>query len=467
MRGVFKQQVLAFALLVSGPAQATNGYFLPGFGVKSLGAGGVGIALQADALSLAANPANAAHTGFRGDLGLSLFNPIRKSSTGPATGLLSTDDDGDGLNDQNGLPTTGGLGFDGASKSGNPLYLLPDMAFTLPVSEKLSVGFAVVGAGLATVYKQNVFSRGPIPPTENGGPDDSVGVELIQLIVPVTAAYKLTEQHSVGASLNLAAQRFKANGLGQFVRFRTSIDNAHLTNQGYDYSYGAGVRLGWLSKFMQDRVSIGATWSSRTYMTKFDKYRGLFAEQGDFDIPENYGIGLTIKATEKLTAAFDVVKIKYSDINSVGNPGPGTYNGSGISEATLTGVGGVFGAQTSPLELGNNDGLGFGWRDMTVYKLGFIYDATDDLTLRAGYNYGKSPVRNDQLVFSALAPGIVEKHFSVGLTYQMKGDLDWEISGAYMYVPNKTQEGCAQALVDCVSFSLSEHILGVGFGVKY
>lgn len=88
--------------------------------------------------------------------------------------------------------------------------------------------------------------------------------------------------------------------------------------------------------------------------------------------------------------------------------------------------------------------------------------------LRAGYNYGKSPVRNDQLPFSALAPGIVEHHYSVGFTKQMKGsDLDWEISGAYMYAANNTQESCGQAVVGCVSYSIRQHYLAVGFGVKY
>lgn len=450
MRFVLKSAAITVACLVAYPASATNGYFLPGFGVKSQGAGGVGIAVQADSLSQAANPANATQTGMRGDLGLSLFNPERKATTGPD---LAANPEG-------------GFGFGASSQSGNRLYLMPDMAFTMPLDERLSVGVAVVGnGGMNTTFKPNIMASPFFANTPDGQPDSLVGVDLMQIIMPVTAAYKLTEQHSVGVSLNLAAQRFKANGLGQFGLFGISSSPNHLTNNGYDYSYGAGVRLGWLGKFMDDKVSLGATWASKTYMSKFDKYRGLFAEQGDFDIPENYGIGLAVKPVDNFTVAADVVRIKYTGVASVSNAGPGTAGGSGVSQPQVLAL--AFAPSTAAQKLGNNEGMGFGWMDMTVYKLGFIYDVSPDLTIRAGYNYGKTPIRNDQLVFSALAPATVEKHYSVGFTKQMKGEMDWEISGTYMYVANNTQSGCGQAVVDCVSYSMHQHILGVGFGVKY
>lgn len=472
MKNVLSKTILLSSLMVS-QAQATNGSFLPGFGVKSLGAGGVGIAMQEDALSQVANPANAVHTGMRVDLGLTFFNPERKGTTGTATGLPSEpDNDFDSINDETGFPVSGFGVFNSGGQSGNRLFLMPDMAFTFPFSERLSVGFAVSGVGGGnTQYKSNPFGivNSLVP---NGSTTDKAGVDLIQLVAPITMAYRLNEQQSAGISLNFAAQRFKANGLGQYAAapgglgFGISADQAFLTNQGYDYSYGAGVKLGWLGKFLDDRISIGATWASKTYMTKFDKYRGLFAEQGDFDIPENYGLGFAVKPIENLTAAFDVVRIKYSGVASISNPGPGTYGGSGINEL-IVGSTTIGPFNNGPLQTGNDQGFGFGWKDMTVYKLGLIYSVNQDLVLRAGYNYGKSPIRNDQLAFSILAPAVVEKHYSVGFTKKMKGDLDWELSGAYMYVAEETQEGCGQAVVGCISFSMHQHILGLGFGVQY
>ena len=69
-----------------------------------------------------------------------------------------------------------------------------------------------------------------------------------------------------------------------------------MTNNGYDSSVGWGVRLGYTGKITPD-CTLGATWASKTYMGEFDKYRGLFAEQGDFDIPSNFGVGLAWQAT--------------------------------------------------------------------------------------------------------------------------------------------------------------------------
>lgn len=465
--------VVLLSGMIPGMALATNGYFLPGVGVKSQGAGGVGIALQADSLSQAANPANLGGTGMRGDLGLSLFNPERFSAVGDSTGLPP---DPDGLAGGFNFGTAGQLAT-GASQSGNRLYLMPDMAFSMPLSEKLSVGFAVVGnGGMNTTYKENIFGLGggadgeiETGPAKWGGRRDALGIDLMQVIMPISVAYKVVPEHTLGASLNLATQRFKANGLGQFASFGISSDPANMTNNGYDYSYGAGVRFGWLGKFADERVSVGATWASKTYMTKFDKYKGLFAEQGDFDIPMNYGLGIAVRATDNFTAAFDVTRIIYSGVKSVSNAGPGIDGGSGVTQDYILNEIADAGDKYSehPMALGQDEGMGFGWKDMTIYKLGLIYDATDRLTLRAGYNYGRMPIRIDQAVFSALAPGVTEHHYSVGFTYQMKGELDWEISGAYMYAANKEVRSNQQAVVDQVWYKMHQHVLGVSFGVKY
>ena len=39
-------------------------------------------------------------------------------------------------------------------------------------------------------------------------------------------------------------------------------------------------------------LTLGATWQSKTKMSRFDKYSGLFADQGSFDIPANSTVAL-------------------------------------------------------------------------------------------------------------------------------------------------------------------------------
>ncbi len=280
----------------------------------------------------------------------------------------------------------------------------------------------------------------------------------MQLLVPISLAYKVNEDHAFGASLVLAETRFRAYGLEAFSNFPGVPSNsAFVTGNGFDYSYGAGVKLGWLGEFMDDKISIGLTYASRTWMTNFDKYKSLFAEQGDFDIPENYGIGIAFKPVKNLVVAADVVRINYNDVASVGNPGPG-INPGGLG---TNGIPSLKGPDPSK-RLGKDDGMGFGWENQTVYKFGVQYGVNNRLQVRAGYNYGKSPIPDDQVTFNLLAPATVEKHYSLGFTYKANENL--EVTGTYMYVASHSQTACNQNIVDCATFDMHQNLLAMSFG---
>lgn len=436
MINAIKKTAIASLLMAAMPVYATNGYFLPGFGIRSQGMG-VGIAYGRDSLSTAANPANAVNTGMRGDMGFAVFNPERHAAVGSDAGQVSP------------------FLFNGSSESESKYFIMPEMGFSMPLDDRLHVALAVVGnGGMNTTYPSNLFSYfGVVPPK-----DSKLGVDMMQLLVPITAAYKLNENHAFGASLVLAETRFRAYGLDAFKLFDQSFgysitaDPDHLTNQGFDYSYGAGIRLGWLGNFMDDRLTVGLTYASKTYMTKFDKYRGLFAEQGDFDIPENYGIGIAIKPVKNLVIAADVMRINYSNVASVGNMGPGLPYGTA----------GVYSIANPAQETGNDQGMGFGWHDQTVYKLGVQYGVNNRLLVRAGYNYGRTPIPNDQLTFNVLAPATVERHYSVGFTYRANENL--EVTGSYMYAASHSQKNINQSILGGVEFDMHQNMLGMTFG---
>lgn len=446
MRFNLKHAALAAACLAALPAHATNGYFLPGAGFRSQGMGGVGIAYGRDSLSIGTNPANIVNTGMRGDLGFGVFNPERHAALGASAG--------DGTNSP--------FGFDTASESDNKYFIVPEMGMTMPLTENLHAGFAVVAnGGMNTTFRTNIFSSSTISP---GTPpaDQAVGVDMMQLIVPLTVGYRVNDTHSFGASLNLAETRFRAYGLGEYLFFDNffgpvTADQGRLTDNGFDYSYGAGVRLGWLGEFMDKRLTFGLTWASKTYMTKLDKYRGLFAEQGDFDIPENYGIGIAVKPVKNLTIAADVSRILYSNVPSIGNPGPNGINGPMGVPSFATAIN-----NASLYELGNDEGMGFGWKDMTIYKVGINYGVNNRLQVRAGYNYGKTPIPNDQTTFGTLAPATVERHYSVGFTYKANEQL--EVSGMYMYAASNTQNATGQNFVNNVQIDMHQNVFGLTMG---
>jgi long-chain fatty acid transport protein len=439
MRFALKHAALVAACMAAFPAHATNGYFLPGFGIRSQGMGGVGIAYGRDSLSTAANPANAVNTGMRGDMGVAVFNPERYGSNADSV--------------------TGDF-FDFSSESATKYYIMPEMGFSMPLDDKMHVAMAVVGnGGMNTTYTTNLFSFFGTPPA-----DQKLGVDMMQLLVPITAAYKVNENHAIGASLVLAETRFRAYGLDAFKAFPILSDPDKLTGNGFDYSYGAGIKLGWLGEFMDDKLTVGLAYASRTYMTKFDKYNSLFAEQGDFDIPENYGIGIAIKPVKNLVIAADVLRINYNDIASIGNPGPGPDpDGFGpLSGIPALDYGVACPDAANPYCTGRDEGMGFGWESMTVYKLGIQYGVNNRLQVRAGYNYGKSPIPDDQMTFTLLVPASVERHYSVGFTYKPNDML--EVTGTYMYVASNSQSATGQNIVGDTTFNMHQNLFGLTFG---
>ncbi|TCV83393.1 OmpP1/FadL family transporter [Sulfurirhabdus autotrophica] len=419
--------VAAIAGLLIAPinALATNGYFMIGFGAGSTGMGGIGVTSPQDSMCVGGNPACLGEfISPQFDMGAGIIKAERYSGTN----IMGAGD-------------VAKFGPNGVTVwSDVNTYLLPGMGFVFPFTEQLSIGIAALGnGGAGTNYKTNFFS----------GTNDRLGVDLVQLIVPITAAYKLDATHTIGASIVPASQRFRANGLHSFDAF--SSDKEHLTDNGHDYVNGLGVRFGWTGHFFDNKLTLGATYASKVYMAKFEKYKGLFAEQGTFDIPENYAVGIAIKPIENLTVALDVQQILYSGVSSVGNRGP-TPTVLGVTSCDQTQP--VTANNCGGTSLGADNGAGFGWKDQTVYKLGVAYNnafpslvGANKLTLRAGVNYGKTPIQQDQLLFSLLAPAASEWHYTAGFTYSL-GDQsimgfgsEGLISGAWTHAPMVRMSG--------------------------
>lgn len=467
----FALGTLAAALLLAHtPAWATNGYFMPGYGYRSMGMGGVGIAYGVDSLSIGANPANIVNTGMRADMGMGVMKAERYARVGDSAAQF--DNCGGGSSAI--LHCNPGLFFDSGSTSNRDWFLLPEMGMTMNLTESLHAGIAFLpNGGGSTVYPENFFNFKFGGMVDQPGAAATLGGELMQLLVPITVGYKINEHHAVGVALDLAVQRFRMYGLQSFqafsqkYNFSISADPDHMTNQGYDYSYGAGVKLGYLGNFMDDKLSAGVSYTSRTYMTKFDKYRGLLAEQGDLDIPANYGVGFAYKPRKNLVFAMDVNRIEWSSIAALGNRGPGSsnltgrYPQQGPRNVAIDGIPSV----TNPsLATGNDQGMGFGWKDQTIYKFGVNWGVNERLQLRAGYNYGKTPIPDDQLTFNTLLPVTTEKHYTVGFTYKASDEL--EITGTYMLAPETSQHSpnLRQNVVGAVDIGMKQQMLALSLG---
>jgi len=419
--------VLAFTgLAAPGMALATNGYFSHGYGMKAKGMAGVGIALPQDAMAAATNPAGMAFVGDRLDVGVDWFRPIRDAEIAPE-GLVP--------------PVTGD--FNGSDQKN---FLIPEFGYNKMLGWNMAVGVAVYGnGGMNTNYDNGTPPFGGIP-FFNLFSGRRTGVDLSQLFIAPTFAYKISKDHALGVSLNLAYQRFRADGLTAFTA--TSSSPSNFTDRGHDSSTGWGIRIGYTGN-LTDAVTVGATYQSRTWMSKFSKYKGLFANQGDFDIPENYGIGIAVKATPKLTVAADIQHIKYSSIDSVGNPFANFWLGGNL--------------------FGSDNGAGFGWNDMTIYKLGVSYAWSDKLTLRAGVSTTKQPIPKSEGLLNMLAPGVVENHLTLGATWAVTPSS--ELTLAYMHAFSKTVKGSGFPFLPSPPFGVNlkmyQDSLGIAYGLKF
>lgn len=417
-------------------AQATDGYFAHGYGMKGKGRGGASTAMTDDAFGGAVNPATMAFAGERLDLGLDWFRPQRSAKR---------------------EGSAGGTGFLDASVHGNETenFFIPEFGYNTMLRPDLSLGVTVYGnGGMNTDYPGNGLDQGVcMGGAPNGVPANilcgsgNLGVDLAQLIIAPTLAWKFNPSHSVGISPLIGYQRFKAYGLQPFAAI--SSDPANVSNNGYDDAWGFGARVGYFGQ-ITPAFALGVGYSTKIDMSEFDKYRGLFAEHGDFDIPENYSVGVAFKATPKLTIAADYQRILYNKVKSVGNPS----NVPGVGDAAL-------GASSSS--------IGFGWQNVDAWKIGVEYQWSSSLTLRAGYNKSDNPITARDVTFNILAPGVIEEHVTLGFTYGFSKTT--ELTMAYMHAFENSVSGPANnpnfPVGGTETLTMSEDSLGIALGWKF
>jgi long-chain fatty acid transport protein len=459
-------------LATSTSAFATTGYFALGYGAKSMGMVGAVVSNPQDTISAAANPASIGLVPEGWDVGMRFFSPIRD-------GKISTSVVGAGTDF---VPPPG---FDVEDESRRNLFLIPSIGITKALSDRLTFGFAIYGnGGLNSTYDDNIYDQtaavlfnplGPnaTPPGVGTGTPQTgkLGVDLAQSIQAFSLAYKANESHTVGASLLVGVQRFSARGLGNFSCLTSSVQasgangcattgypqppsvpSPYLTGNNSDWAYGAGVRVGWIGQ-LTPAVTLGAAVASKVYMTEFDDYKELFAEQGDLDIPANFTVGVTFKATPKLNVSFDFQRILYEGVNSISNAGP------------VPTAGGPFYSPPATGPLGDDNGLGFGWEDINIYRLAFEYMHNSQWTYRAGFALNDQPIGSDDVTFNILAPAVIEKHATIGFSFMPDKTSSWNF--AYMHAFDEEVSTSASAFGVPASISMYQNSIDLSYSKHF
>lgn len=426
--------IASLALGLAAPAAvfATNGMFLIANGTKSRGMGGVAIALTHDTLTSATNPATMAFTGNRFDIGGDIFVPAAEATLGQGATRATEES----------KPTHFTIA-DG-------VYMMPNMGASWDFGD-MSLGFTMVGVGGGgSQYNFNLYNN------TNPGADNNakLGVSLLVMNINPTIAYKIDETHTVGATIMIGAQVFKSYGLGEFTTFTATGDSsAKFTNEGAEVTMGAGLRLGWLGKYTYNDMplTLGAEFTSQTYMSEFEDYTDLFAEK-KINTPGNIGIGAAYKVNEEWLVAMDINYIMYEDVPAIANIGPNTS-------------GTPFPVDQATNALGLPNGLGFGWTNQTVFKIGAEYTLDENWKLRGGWNYAESPINEErEILFNIVAPATVEHHLTLGASWQYKTDIEFSFS--YVHAFENEQFGPTQIGYQG-GMSMEQDSIGATFSMNF
>ena len=408
------------SLTIPVTSNATNGILLNGYGAKAQAMGGAQIALANDAIATAMNPAGSAFSEDRADVGIMMLRAQARAACCLAPG---------------------------GELSEKEYFFIPNMAGTMQYNDDLSFGASFLGyGGGRTQYPENFFDGSPTA--------GNLGIEWALAVMSGSIAYKLDDNQSVGAAVLIGMQRFRAKGLYPFRTFSIHFDK--VTNNGYDWSFGGGIRLGWQGHF--DDLKLGATYQSKLYMSEFKEYKGLFAEEGNLDIPGNVTLGLAYQAMDDLTIVFDWQHVFYEDVPAIGN-------------RTLP----ISAAPGDPNQMGQPTGPGFGWKDQDVFKLGAEYIYDNHWTIRAGLNYGDSPIRDDtgggEFEVNVLAPAVSDWHISAGGTYTL--DEKQEINFAFIHALRNKETQQIPANTDLpftdqeIELEMRQYAFEIGYGYKF
>jgi long-chain fatty acid transport protein len=302
-------------------------------------------------------------------------------------------------------------GFSGSADSETPPSVIPAIAVTAPINEKWRFGAGMYGvSGLGTDFKNtNIdFSRMPLPspPAPPGATLPAVYTSLQVLKLAPNIGWLVTPNFSVGASLEVVWQ---------------SLD----LGEGAAPGYTLGLQLGAL--YHWDKFNFGFSFTTpekvnHKNVSKFGNPAGPYQDL-ELEAPWRIQGGISFEPNSQWLLEFYTRWLNWADA------------------------------------AGYED---FDWDNQWVFGLGAQWKPAEKWTLRLGYNYGKSPVKEHNgwnpdpfdptntvnvqgVAVSTVGyetlriigfPATVEHHFTGGVGYKLTDAISLNL--ALMYAPEET-----------------------------
>jgi len=373
VNGATSRLLLGFVVLllaVPSTALATNGMYLAAYGAEANGRGGTNIAVADRSLALQANPAGIAQLqGNHFSVDLQILRPEIRYY---------------------------GDAFGNNLKAESTSFFMPSFSYVRG-GEKWAWGIGLVSqGGMGANFKD--FN------TPFMTSDETFSEVRFANLTP-TFAYSFTDDLSIGVTANLGysdvAFRFWPN-TSFFQDPQNNFFGANLKDPPVAFNYSGRLGLMWRAT---PKWQFGFVYQTKTYGDYEDGTLVLDmssiglgdvsydAKVENFTWPEQWGVGVQFRPGQKWMVAFDVKQYLWSDaVSDIAVTGTNPSNSMAFPEVEMP--------------------FAFFWEDQTVYLLGLEYRVTPDAIVRAGYNYGKSPVPDSTL--NPLFPATTEKHLTVG-----------------------------------------------------
>lgn len=309
-------------------------------------------------------------------------------------------------------------------------FTIPAIAITSPITDRVRFAVGAYGvSGMGVDYRNNGWDFDGNP---NNGFEGDAYINLEIMRFASSLAFKVNENFSVGASLHVV------------------YGNLDMGRGGAD-DYALGLQLGAL--YRVGMVRVGATYITPEKnvferVANFDAFMGSTSlDTLNLESPACLATGVAVSPGDNLLVEADLR----------------WYNWGGAE--------------------GYKD---FDWKDQWIYSIGIQYKPTAKLALRAGFNYGQSPVRVhngwDPMGVTEVQgkstptfgyeylrvvgfPAVAESHLTAGAGWQLSNGLTLNLSYAHAF-DKSIRETSAFGAVHLES-SLSEDSIGFGFNWKF
>ncbi|WP_028949972.1 OmpP1/FadL family transporter [Sulfurihydrogenibium subterraneum] len=303
-------------------------------------------------------------------------------------------------------------GDSGYVSSRSNFFTVPEIGITNRINDQVVLGIAAYGvSGMGVDYRNKDQRLANMHTT----------LQFMRIIPAVS--YQINPNLSVGVGLDLA---WGSLDLG------ASMPNNRGGGQSSSYGIGAQIGIG----YKIGDLTVGFNYQSPVSM----KYKHVFDSNGDGSFedlklqqPQEVAVGIGYKVMPNLKVGLDLRWINWSDAD-------------GYKQ--------------------------FKWKDQTVIAVGGEYQVNPSLKLRAGYNYGKSPIRSYSNLATCMPgdptpchlnsipnftqpfpdynvqwfnligfPAITEHHISLGGSYQFTKNFAVDL--AYVHAFEKKVESTA------------------------